>query len=186
MTTNPTNDFGSWTQFKSADNIDNVVLKYIIDTFDIKTMVDIGCGRGKQVESAREMGIDAIGIDGSPSLTIYNKPHFIMHDYTQGKLEGIGKFDLGWSVEFLEHVFSKYIPNFLDTFSHCKFVLCTHALPGQRGTHHVNCQTNEYWLDIFTQYGFTQNTDVTTKIREIAENQYTRRTGLFLERNFVE
>ena len=73
------NDFGSFTQWKSGDNIDDKVLKYIIDNFNIKTMIDIGCGRGKQVESARHMGIDAIGVEGSPILPIYNKPYFFLH-----------------------------------------------------------------------------------------------------------
>ncbi len=174
-------DFGSYTQWKSGDNVDDTVLRYILDNFHPASMIDIGCGRGKQVESARKMGINAIGVDGSPILPIYDKPYFFLHDYTKGKMD-FGEFDLAWSVEFLEHVYEKYMPNFLNTFAQCKSILCTHAVPSQPGTHHVNCQTDEYWINIFEQYGFKQNAKVTAKIREIGDNRFVRATGMYLER----
>ena len=30
----------------------------------------------------------------------------------------------------------------------------THAVPGQAGHHHVNCQPQEYWINLLSQKGF--------------------------------
>ncbi|GAG33688.1 unnamed protein product [marine sediment metagenome] len=172
-------DFGNNRQWSYCDNVDDVALKYILDNFSPSTMIDIGCGRGIQVENARSMGVEAVGVDGSQELTIYDKPYFFLHDYTQGKID-LGDFDLAWSVEFVEHVYEKYIPNFLDTFAKCRMVFFTHAVPGQGGNHHVNCQTGEYWLNIFKKYGFEKNEETTSEVRSVAENKYIRRTGTIL------
>lgn len=137
--------------------------------FDVKTMVDIGCGRGEQVQVGLDLGIESIGVDGDiwESNKFWGNLPILVHDYITGPcpdLEG-KSFDLVWSVEFLEHVEEQYIPNFMADFQKGKYVICTFAPPGKGGHHHVNCNTAEYWEDTFKQYGFRLDWDLSNTIR---------------------
>ena len=133
---------------------DEGAVDFFINEFDIKSIIDIGCGPGMQTEVAHRRGLHAVGIDGDYTINRNPDCKFQIHDYSKGPL-GLqnveylptsGKFDLGWCVEFLEHVEEKYIPNFMETFKLCKIVVVTHAYPGQGGHHHVNEQEKEYWV----------------------------------------
>lgn len=42
----------------------------------------------------------------------------------------------------------------------------THALPGQVGYHHVNCQPKEYWINLFAQRGFAYKEVETNTLKE--------------------
>ena len=171
-------DFGEVGQWSNGPCVDKGVLKYIKNKFDIKTMVDVGCGEGKQVEYARNMGIHAVGVDGCPALSIYKKLYFVRHNYVLGKAD-IGEFDLCWSVEFVEHVHEQYVPNFMDTFARCRFLICTHAIPGQRGKHHVNCQEKKYWIDVCSKSGLEYDAEETDIIKNMAKMSHIREKGLF-------
>ena len=47
------------------------------------------------------------------------------------------------------------------TFTSCKYLLVSHATPGQDGHHHVNCQNKEYWIDCFKKNNFVELTEET-------------------------
>jgi len=167
---------------RGRSHIDEITLDYLVDKYNIKTMVDVGCGPGKQVELAIAKGLKAEGIDGDPDLDIYNKSYYIKHDYTESPLK-TKKYDLCWSVEFLEHVEEKYIPNFFETIIQCKIACVTFALPGKGGYHHVNCQTQDYWIKVFHQYGFQFNEKETSIIRKNSKLRFIRNTGcLFIKK----
>lgn len=171
-------DFGKYNQYHGRTNFDNSIFDYLLNEFPIKSMIDVGCGPGGVVNLAIDRGIDACGVDGDPHIkNIYDKPHFKLHDYTEGGYDS-GIKDLAWAFEFLEHVYEKYIPNIFTTFLQCKIVFCTHAFPKQRGTHHVNCQTDEYWVNIFEKYNFTFDSSRTKKLREIADCKFSRASSL--------
>ena len=135
---------------------DRGTLLYLKNKYNIKSMIDIGCGPGAMVQIANDRGIDAWGIDGDFTLTYPQdiEKKIYLHDFTTGKPKIDREFDLAWSCEFLEHVDEKYMDNYMDVFKKCKYVVCTAAPPGTPGHHHVNCQTNEYWYDKFLNYGF--------------------------------
>ena len=73
-------NFGPPNQHKNRTNLDNSVLSFLIETFAIKSMVDVGCGPGGQVIEAHKMGIEAIGIDGDESLKMFDDKIFFLHD----------------------------------------------------------------------------------------------------------
>src|SRR5438876_560263 len=101
---------------------DEGALKWLIDNYNIGSMLDVGCGPGSQTEMAEGFNLFTLGIDGDPLFK--NKSNIQIHDYTLGpinkdnitKIPKCGYYDLGWSVEFLEHVEAKYIDNFMQTF----------------------------------------------------------------------
>lgn len=162
-------------------HVDEGVLDFMVQHFNVKSFLDIGCGPGGMLELARNKGLKVLGVDGDNTLT-WSCP-VIVHDYTLGSPDISEKFDLCWSCEFLEHVEEKYIPNFMDSFTKAKYVIATYALPGQGGYHHVNEQNFAYWHDVFSSYGFVFSSDITRKLRKAStmRNPFFLRTGAFFE-----
>lgn len=134
-----------------------VVWDKMIEFYNIKSVIDVGCGYGHSLKYFLEKGLDGIGIEGwdwaiNESLV---KDHVVKHDYTLGEYIPDKDFDLGWCCEFVEHVEEKYIGNFIVTLKKCQCVAMTHAFRRQRGYHHVNKQNPPYWLSVFEKEGFT-------------------------------
>ena len=171
-------------------HLDRDSLIWVKEKLQVKSMVDIGCGPGGMVAMANSMGIASTGVDGDFTLDRGEIP-CIIHDYTLGNCRQIQgkKFDLGWSVEFLEHVQGQYIPYYMDTFQKCHYVICTHALPCTPGTHHVNCQDESYWIGLFDQYGFNYLPKMTSSLRSRSsmnidrslKKQFMKNTGKVFE-----
>ena len=151
------------------------VWDWLINQYNLKSIIDIGCGHGHTVLHFENLGINCLGVEGH-TQTISEKVcsgDIIEHDYTEGKLDLISgeTFDLAWSAEFVEHVEEQYAPNFMHTFQSCKHACITHALPGQDGYCHVNCQTTEYWVDIFNEHGFDYDEKSTDLIRSMSNGK---------------
>lgn len=166
---------------------DRATLLYLKNKYDIKTMLDVGCGPADMVVIANDRGIVAEGVDGDFTLqSEWNakKVKVTLHDFTQG-VPDVNSFDLCWSVEFLEHVYEEYLPNIMETYKKCNYVVCTAAPPGWTGHHHVNCQPQEYWIDKFAEYGFTFNEEESLYIREnsVMRKPFMQQTGMFYVRN---
>lgn len=163
-------------------HIDDGALTYLINKFNIKTMLDIGCGPGGMVEHAFSKGlIHVLGVDGDDKVERSDaaRQAIVIHDFTTGPYIPDRVYDLGWSVEFVEHVDKPYMQNFLETFKHCKYVAMTHALPGQPGHHHVNCMPIEYWLGAMEAIGFQIMIDETNEMRQASTmgQRYIRQQG---------
>jgi SAM-dependent methyltransferase len=170
-------------------------LDWAIKTFEVKSMLDIGCGVGCQVKLARSKGLDSIGLDGDMSVFKDGLQEHI--DFTLTKYKPKKQYDLIWSVEFLEHVDEEYIENYMPAFTAGKYIICTHALPGQSGHHHVNCQPTAYWIELFDKYGFDYNDEYTAQMKAAStmecrhsvkdpsiyvSGDYIRRNGLFFSK----
>lgn len=146
-------------------------------SLSIRSMLDVGCGTGGMVKLARDIGIDAIGIDGDDSIE--RNIDVVIHDYRNlpPKWDAV---DLIWSIEFVEHVDKEYIYNFMQTFKRGRYICMTHAPPGTKGHHHVNCQTEDYWIAKMEEYGFYHLEKLTKEIRKRStmDREFMRRHGL--------
>ena len=153
-------DIGTWC----PEVWDNITVRG-----DIKSVADIGCGKGYAARYFDQRGLYAIGVEGDKE-TIRNAVfrRIIKNDYTKSSAFGDEQFDLIWSCEFVEHVEEQYIDNFLNDFRKGKYIAMTHAIPGQSGDHHVNCQLAQYWIDRMKDIEFWLNGMVTNKLRKIA------------------
>jgi SAM-dependent methyltransferase len=168
---------------EDVTQVDEGAFDYLVSRFGIRSMVDVGCGTGGMLHYARMRGIDATGIDGDP--TVANEALGIVeHDYTTGPLD-IGSFDLGWAVEFVEHVEERFLPNFMATLRGCRFVFLTAAVPGQPGHHHVNCRPSEYWIATFGESGLAFDPEATEGVKEHSTmgSGFTRNAGLVFARS---
>jgi SAM-dependent methyltransferase len=161
-------------------HLDVAVLHYFTERHGVTSLLDVGCGPGGMVEEALRLGLRAVGIDGDFTLP----PHDwrVVHDFTTGPIN-LGPFDLGWSVEFLEHVEERFIPNYMAAFAGCRRVVCTHAPPGKPGFHHVNTRDDDYWIETFHRHGFAFAPEDTQAVRQISnmERDFMRKTGLVFE-----
>lgn len=166
--------------------------EYLVNVFKIKSVLDIGCGRGFSTKFFKSLNCDVIGVDGSEKIKEMSlvPESFVLNDYEKGSAINDGRtFDLCWSCEFVEHVYEQYIPNFMNDFKKCRYVAMTFAYVGQTGWHHVNENTQEYWIDVFKKNDFTFYPEITdvlkqkTKMEGITSHFHHR--GLFFVNNLL-
>lgn len=150
-----------------------------------KTFLDIGCGLGGMVQLAEQKGFIAYGIDGDYTVKRYDTNKFLIHDFTTGPVFFTKIFDIGWSVEFVEHVCEEFVPNYARAMQHCKNLVMTYAPKGHGGHHHVNEQNEVYWINKMAAFGFLHDKNLTKELRKVStmgtkkKHQFVKRTGLF-------
>lgn len=167
---------------KGRTHTDAGVLDFFWQEHNCRSLIDIGCGPGGQVELALTKGWTAYGIDGD--YTVNRNFDCEIIDFTKQKLNVKNTYDLAWCVEFLEHVDEQYISNYMPGLVSAKYCVVTHALPGEPGHHHVNCQTNQYWIDQFAEHGLSYSEELTNAIRtnSTMKRNFIRNRGLAFER----
>jgi hypothetical protein len=149
----------------NKNNIEFGSILFLKEKFKIKNMIDIGCGPGDMKNVCDELNIIYSGLEGDSSC----KKDFIkIIDFTKEKYNNNNINDLGYSTEFLEHVEEKYMDNYINAFTNCKYLLITAAPIKWPGHHHVNCQNHEYWLKVFNKNGFILDPYNTLKVRELS------------------
>jgi len=168
-------------------HIDEGALIYLKHTFNVCTMVDVGCSVGGMIPIANKYNIDAIGIDGDYIVKRLEsiEKSVVIHDYTTGNLNLDTYFDISWCVEFLEHIEEKFLSNVFDTFKKSKYVFCTASVNG--GHHHVNVKPLSYWIEKFKLYNFEYlkvETDE-IKIESTMRRNFVRDTGMIFKNNNI-
>ena len=144
------------------------------------SFVDVGCATGAMVKLACDRGLQAIGVDGD--YLVEKEPVPIMiHDFCDGPVDLDWYFDIGWSVEFVEHVEEEYMDNWMCIFEKCRMVAITYAPPGWPGHHHVNCQEESYWIDKFAERLLTYDEETTRRMRDAStmRKPFMQTRGLF-------
>ena len=178
-------------------HVDRGSLEILKRRFDIKSMLDIGCGPGDMYNIAKDLDIKWYGIDGDFLFKRDNEisKQTAIHDFSKGicysyayitQIDGTTwkEFDLAWSVEFLEHVEERYVSNFMAAFKQCKYVIATAAPPGWPGHHHVNCRDQEYWKGVFAANGFEYDETITKLVKENSTmvKPFMQKNGMFFRR----
>lgn len=162
----------------------------VIDKYEIKSVLDVGCGFGYSTRWFRDnAGCNVRGIEGSEAIAGQAVSEFVFsHDFREGKPDFLQpEFDLGWCSEFLEHVKPEYEPCYMAALTRCKYLLISAALPGFGGHHHVNEQPSEHWIEKFAAYGYEFLQDETNRLRHLAHEcnggkTYFQSNGLFFRK----
>lgn len=145
------------------------LIDLVIEKFQPKTVLDVGCGTGVSLQYFLAQGMKAVGLENS-KLAIAKSPvskQIIRHNLKK-KLELHQKFDLVWSFEVIEHIHPQFEAIFLNTLvNHSNRIIISAAVPGQGGHGHFNEQLPEYWIRRFSDLGFQFNAEITGHFRSI-------------------
>jgi SAM-dependent methyltransferase len=146
------------TMAGGSDRSASVVVPLILGLYKIKSVIDVGCGRGFWVNKFAEQGIkDYLGIDGSyinVDDLVIPVEHFRALDL-KNDVEINRRFDLACSLEVAEHLPEACAAVFVGSLVKlAPIVLFSAAVPGQGGTHHINEQWQSYWAGHFATHGY--------------------------------
>lgn len=142
--------------------------KFLVERYAVDSVLDVGCGEGHAVRQFRRFGVNAHGIDGLRANVTRAVTPVALHDLLAGPY--FMPVDLAWSCEVAEHIAEAKVDNFLDTLANGRVIAMTHALPGQTGHHHVNCQPHEYWIAHLAKRGYVLSPE-TNLCRQIAAKE---------------
>lgn len=134
------------------------VVPLVLELFQPKSVIEIGCGVGCWLSVFRECGIeDTVGVDGdwvdSKMLEIPQE-QFLSFDLKK-PFRMDREFDLVVSLEVAEHLPRHCAEIFVDSLTRLgPIVLFSAAIPSQGGTNHVNEQWPEYWVRYFQEHNY--------------------------------
>ena len=168
------------------------IVPLILELLKPSSVVDIGCGSGEWLSVFNRYGVeDILGVDGNyvdrNSLAI-SSDKFLALDLTQPFTIN-RKFDLVVSLEVAEHLPIESAEIFIDSLTKLgSVILFSAAIPFQGGTHHVNEQWQEYWIELFGN----KNYEVIDCVRpQVWQNQnveywYAQNTFVFVRQDYLE
>lgn len=177
---------GIWTQDEAyAHAFSYYTAKYIGDYFEKdKPMFDLGCGKGTYLKYLEDRGFaECVGIEGSLLKDVD------FNDIWVGDLTAPIAIPYPGnviSIEVFEHIPKEFEAIFVDNI--CKLcsgkLVLSVAVKGQPGLGHVNCQNNDYIIDLFESKGFKFHPERTAEIRSKVEPHvdYLRNTLMVFER----
>jgi len=141
---------------------------WLIQTFVVHTMADVGAGTGETAKWFQEHGIKTLCVEGLEWNCKRCPPPVICHDLETGPCI-FDPVDLIWCADTAEHIDEKYVDNLLKTLSQCRVLaMCqgTDAHPG--GWHHVNNKPVQYWIDQLKRVNMVVDEEATKKSLELA------------------
>lgn len=141
-----------------TENSANIILDLLFKYFQPNSMVDFGCGVGTWLKEGQKKGVQkTLGLEGEwlDKNQLVIDPKDFIYANLQNKIDFSSKFDLGVSLEVAEHIEEKYADIFIENLTNSSnVILFSAAIPGQRGSGHVNEQWPEYWIKKFDSHEF--------------------------------
>lgn len=165
----------------------------------IESVVDFGCGNAYLISFLKQKRVAVAGVDFSTKnkkyLDVEIIENIIVADIS--KKVDIGISDLVISTEVAEHLPKKCSKEFVRNLArHAdKFLVISAAQPGQWGDGHINCQTKEYWIELFAKEGVIYEKEKTQKyIEEISQIEkictnlpwYGNLMFFYVDKNYVK
>ena len=146
------------------------------------SVIDLGCGIGTYLQTLAQKGYQCLGIEGTIGIEQI------------AQFERITNADLAlpltvdWPrasvlcLEVAEHLSAVDEPILLESIDrYCRqVVVISWAIPGQRGTGHINCRPNSYVYERFQRRGFELWPEATFDLRESVEDDVRYFRGALL------
>ena len=132
----------------------SIILPLLIDVFQPRSLIDIGCGQGTWSKTAMDLGIeDQVGVDGAWAQPVLQIPRETFRPRDLAAPFDLGRhFDLAISMEVGEHISPAQADVFVGNIvRHSDAVVFSAAAPYQGGVHHVNEQWPAYWAQKFAE-----------------------------------
>ena len=157
------------------------VWDYLIRRFALRSVLDLGCGMGHAAAYFHRAGLHVIAVDGLLANVQHGVFPSVLVDLSTTAVRC--RVDLVHCQEVVEHIAESHLPNLLDSLCTGRYILMTHATPGQGGYHHVNEQTADYWIDHLKHVNCEVLVEDTARVRELATHDgalYLQKTGFVL------
>jgi len=144
--------------------------KWIADNLHPTKLLDIGCGPGTYVNCFQDLGVNAIGYDSDTRVN--GSPNLICQSLFDVKDTG----DVVLCMEVAEHIDSSSNQQIVEAMTSFLepggILIWTAASPGQGGVGHINCQTKNYWDNLFSSTGLTREFNIENTLLEYIKNGY--------------
>ena len=126
------------------------------------TVLDVGCAIGLLVETLRDRGVEAYGVDVSEYAIEQVHPSVRAYCRVGGATEPFGRrYDLITCIEVLEHMPPEQAQAAIANLcAHADGVLFSSSPFDYAEVTHFNVQPPEYWARLFAQQGFFRDVDV--------------------------
>jgi SAM-dependent methyltransferase len=168
------------------------ILTTIFEFIRPNSIVDFGCGVGTWLKIAEELGIEEVtGLEGkwlNIKHLVIAKEKFFARDLSS-KLLLEKRYDLAISLEVAEHVEEKFSQTFVENLTNASdIILFSAAIPGQRGSGHVNEQWPEYWIAIFKSHNYVPIDVIRPKVwnNNKVKSWYKQNTILFVNSGILD
>ena len=134
----------------------NRLAAWVKQELNPSTLLDIGCGPGHFVDSFREQGIDAKGIDVDDR--VHGKEHLTyqsLFDITNESADVVVCMEVAEHIE--QALEDEVVAKVVSTVG--KTLIWTAAAIGQGGIGHINCKDKNDWAEKLTKAGLVRNTE---------------------------
>jgi len=162
-------------------HIDNGALEWM-DSKGCKSLLDVGCGTGGQVQAALDMGWGAFGIDVDD--TVHGDRNIALIDLCVNPVIFHKPFDLVWSVETAEHIPEEYEDNFVETLTSNSesYIILTASMYSLAS--HVNCKPRDYWISRIEEEGFNYSEELYQELlkHSTMKREFIKHTGMIFKR----
>lgn len=165
------------------------IVPLVLELVDVRSVIDIGCGDGAWLSVFRDHGVEDVwGVDGEwvdPRRMLIPEERFPRHDLSRS-FRMNRQFDLVLSLEVAEHLPSGCADTLVDSITRLgAVVVFSAAIPFQGGTHHVNEQWPDYWVQHFEKRGYAVVDCIRKRIwkNENVNWWYAQNTLMFLRRD---
>jgi SAM-dependent methyltransferase len=135
-----------------------VVVPLLIERFEPKSVVDVGCGTGVWLSVFQERGVaDIFGIDG-PWVEPRQReiPDAFFREFDLGRPFVLERtFDMAFCLEVAEHLPAEAATALVEGLTAlAPVVVFSAAIPGQAGAGHINEKWPSFWLRCFAAHRY--------------------------------
>lgn len=134
----------------------NRLAAWVKQELNPSTLLDIGCGPGHFVDSFRDCGIDAKGIDVDDR--VHGKEHLTyqsLFDITNENADVVVCMEVAEHIE--QELEDQVVSKVVSTVG--KTLIWTAAAIGQGGIGHINCKNKNDWAEKLTSAGLVRNVE---------------------------
>jgi SAM-dependent methyltransferase len=135
-----------------------IVVPLLVELFEPRSVVDVGCGTGVWLSIFCEHGVsDILGIDGSWVAQCQREiPDTFFREYDLTQPIALERaFDLALCLEVAEHLPAEAAPGLVESLTAlAPVIVFSAAIPGQGGEGHVNERWPSFWSRYFAPHGY--------------------------------
>ena len=164
-----------WEQELSLQRDWNI--RHILSLFALlgipNSLLDVGCGDGAMVKTAKKLGVDSFGID---QLIKEGPSTLFLHVNLVDKFLLISPMNMVLCLEVAEHLDQSAHATLCDTLAENlaegrgNYLVFSAAFPNQGGMGHVSERPSKYWQDQFSLRNLNYRKDLTVGLSLLWSN----------------